>query len=36
MNKKKDKIPPESYLAIILIVIMFFGYIWLYVYSSKQ
>jgi hypothetical protein len=35
-EEKKEKTPFESYLAIIFIAIMFFGYILLYVYSSKQ
>ena len=30
------KTPLESYIAIIVIIVMFFGYIWLYVYSSGQ
>ena len=30
------KTPLESYLAITLVIIMFFGYIWLYVYSSGK
>lgn len=35
-EEKNQKIPLESYIAIIVITVMFFGYIWLYVYSSSQ
>ena len=35
-EEKKQKTPIESYFAWILITVMFFGYIWLYVYSSGQ
>jgi hypothetical protein len=35
-EEKNQKIPLESYIAIIVIIVMFFGYIWLYVYSSGQ
>jgi len=35
-EEKKQKTPIESYFAWILITVMFFGYIWLYVYSSGK